>query len=345
MLFDNAHSDTHAWKEERKKHLTGTDIAKIMQYLVDGERLYYGEHITKIAYYKFNDSARNKIQKEKMELGHLYEELVHAEALNAYNDQNRYIIHRNRALKKDCFMCTLDIEVEDKETNKTTIVECKLTTSNNLFNSAKEGKHPLYWQCALQLFICDFTDMIHFTLKLQNDDSHKIEDEYISYITRDSFHYKKFLEYIPRLQDVHKILMEGKEPFLENMGQNTLFKDICNKLAELRIEEDEVSEEIRKLTDKKNMIKNDSNAVRSMMLERFSDVVHMQKHEYNGSLFTFQKRTNKVEVEDFEKIVENIKNSLKTTQKIQIEQAQLKYMSENGKPWYTIEESLVILRS
>lgn len=339
VLFDNSKTDEHAWKEARKQHLTGTDIAKIMQYLVDGENSYYGEHITKFTYFKFNATDKNKFMNDKCKLGTLYEEVIHAEAVKTYDDPDKYVVHKNRAIKKDCFMVTLDIEVLDKTTNHTTLVECKLTTSENIFQLAKEGRHPLYWQCALQLFVCDFTDIVHFTLKLAESDK-----EYVSYITRDSYHYKKLLEYIPRLQEIHKIVMEGKEPFFEQVKDKAFFKEICSQIAELRIKRDEVDDAIKPLKELRDKLESELNMVKGIMLDNFKDSVHLQSYDYNGSNFTLQKRASKEYLEDFKNTIENIKETLKQAQKIQIVQAEHKYMLENNRPCYTIEDTLVILR-
>lgn len=354
LLFEDINSDQNAWKEERKKHLTGSNIAQLMWYMVDGEKLMYGsKNIKNFTHDKFNDVKPNEYMQKVYKIGHLYEDYVHEKVLSRYSDNEKYKIYRNRAYKKDFIMASLDIEILNTETDRTFIFECKTTSSEKSFQSAKEGRHSLYWQCATQLYVMDNADCVYCTYKFIDKYTDYVE-EYHDCITRDSYYYQKLVEYIPRLKEIHELVMQGKEPFFEQKAillktkesnkEPSVFNDLCTKIAELRIQMDTLEEDIKKLREDKLKLSNELDAVRIIMLDQFGDVVHLQEYEHSGYKFTLQKRPKEVYFDDFKDIEDAIKADTKDLQKIQIDKAKSKYFADNGKLPYTIDDTLVIMK-
>lgn len=324
LLFEDVNLNKEAWIEARKLGITGTDASKCLQYYVNGETNYYGNSIFKLMHDKFNKKEINDYEREIFREGHLYEELVYKSRIKKYPNRT---FKKNRCFSKGCFIATLDIEETD-ESGVTKIIECKTGRSRAKFEMAKIGTHPMFWQACHQLYVCDHVDSVLINYKLLSDDNEKV---YLKYILRDSDHYIKFLSYIEQLQTVHKLIQEGKEPFLASIKDDAIYIEMSNNMISIREEIDSIDAQIEKLQNLKKPLNEKLDELRDSALDYFNEAIHLQRRKFeNGNEYKFVIKKEKTYNYDFEKEIERIKKTVKNFKETEYSVAEEKYKEVHG---------------
>ncbi len=145
-------SDKKKFLETRRDYFTGSDIAMLMRFLVDGETKYYENSIFE---FTKNKSKTIKVTPEKQAMfnkGHIVEDLIFDRKQELFKD---CILDQNNMYASEIYTflsCTTDIEVY-KNNALHHIVEVKSCNSIDNQELYKSGNHSSIYQCALQNII------------------------------------------------------------------------------------------------------------------------------------------------------------------------------------------------
>ena len=199
------------WLGRRRNCITSTDVARIMNYLVYGEELYYGNSIYKFTSTKINPQKPTPFTLSLFRDGHLVEQELFVKYKEKYGNK---LLH-NRCFGRGIILATLDFEILNENDNSVEINEIKTTTSDKMYNSFLEERHVGFWQIATQLYCCP-SNYKQAKISLVPMRSLKSKEIVHKTITKWGRHYQALLKAIPIITAVHEAYMSGNEFFFKN---------------------------------------------------------------------------------------------------------------------------------
>lgn len=242
--------DNECWLETRKKYITGTDVAKILNYYIYGSSSYYGSSIFRFTELKNNPPAISSWMSKKFSDGSLAEYQAFLYKQKKYGVDN---CHRNRFFTNGIFSVTLDIEIFHG--NKSWIEEVKTTASKKYYQEFASMEHFAYFQAAAQLY-CTEHNEVHVKIIYTGKDEHL--DNLTRIITRESWQYKSLIEHIDELQVIFETYMAGVEPF-SNKGMNTkklnsIPQNIKDEIIAIKHERERIQDSIANIKNREHSI-------------------------------------------------------------------------------------------
>jgi len=243
------------WNQERKKYLTGSDIAKLMNYIVNGEVNTYGGSIYKFTHDKINPPVPNAFQKAKFRVGHLEEASAIIELKNDAKerygvDNVDHLFKSHGGYIKDFIRVTLDLEEYFRHDYGTDvhegimIHEIKTTSSEDMYLKYESEVHMSFYQACAQLYCHEAAEMLYIHV-IPVDGLHGKYPKVACCITRQSECYLRFIKELPLLKQIYEAYLKGEEFFVKEPSKRAVpeyislaaieINDLNERIADLEL--------------------------------------------------------------------------------------------------------------
>ncbi len=289
--FPNNTSDEALWLEARKQKLTGSDVAQIMNFLVNGNKNYYDKSIYKFTHDKTNPKPIGQWKRSLFNEGHLVEANVFNKLARKYGEDK---VLQNEIFYNDCFMATTDVLVNIDKGSQL-LYEVKATKSESNYQDLQSGNHPAAWQACLQLYCAapSIQKVIIVGVPIREI------AEYLKpvrfEITRDGYHYKTFLKHVDTLKKVFEAYMAGEEYFSRKTSTET---DISPEISKCCLEYIEIEKKLAELTEEKNKLSN--------LIKDFAQINGQEEIQVSNTKLSIVKTSRTVVKDEFKKAIKLI---------------------------------------
>lgn len=303
-------NNTAEWLEDRKKYITGTDIAQIMNFLIHGNELYYNKSIYNFSADKANPPKPDAFTQKMFNDGHLCEQAFRVKLSNTFPTHE---ILAHKQYTNDIVKVTQDFEVLRPEKGTSVIFEVKTVRSSSAYKSYVDRTHMAHYQACAQLYCNSGAEKVVLyvqpvALLEQNDKYTAVKNV----ITREDKEYKDFIEQLPVIKEIHNAYMAGREYFVKNANLivpdnitsmiceiKELSREIAEKDARKKYLEDQVLSFAKDKTVDKFTVKHPDYSDREYTVNRITRTSTVIKAEHKAKHKEILEKTKNIALKEF----------------------------------------------